>query len=429
MGIRYQSIRGMHDLLPSETYYLSTIEETIKKILYNYAYSEIRFPIVEQTKLFKKAIGDQTDIINKEMYNFYDKKKKKISLRPEGTVSCIRACIQNNIFYNSKIQKLWYCGPMFRYERPQKGRFRQFYQLGVELFGLQNIISDYEIIMLTISIWKKLNLLKYLKLEINSIGCIQDRNNFSLDLKKFFKKNKYQLNTYEQKLLSMNPIRILDSKNKNTIQLLKSAPLLNNYLNLYSYNRFKQLCNLLKKSKIDYIINNQLVRGLDYYNDTVFEWKSDLLGAQNTICAGGRYDKLIEYLGGKKNPAIGFAFGMDRLLILKKLIHPFYYKNFFIDINIIFMDSIYSVFAVYISQKLRLIWPQLKINTHLETFKKKNFFSISKKTRSKFLLILYSNYLNSNQVLIKNIFNKTKKIVSINRIFQNPCIFFNKEYI
>ncbi|VFP81478.1 histidine--tRNA ligase [Buchnera aphidicola] len=423
MGIRHQSIRGMHDILPCDTHYLSIIEEEIKKILYNYAYFEIRFPVVEKTELFEKAIGNQTDIINKEMYNFYDKKKKKISLRPEGTVSCIRACIQNNIFYNSKIQKLWYYGPMFRYERPQKGRFRQFYQLGVEYFGLKNIISDYEIIMLTISIWKKLNLLKYLKLEINSIGWTEDRKNFSLDLKKFFKKNKFKLNQYEKNLLYINPIRILDSKNDNTIKLLKSAPLLNNYLNLYSYNRFKKLCDLLNQSKVDYIVNNQLVRGLDYYNDTVFEWKSDLLGAQNTVCAGGRYDALIKYLGGKDNPAIGLAFGIDRLLILKKLFNPIPCNNIFIDINIIFLESIYSVFAIYISQKLRLIWPQLKINTYLKTFKKKKFFSISKQIKSKFLLILNSNSLNINKVLIKNIFNKTKKNISINRIFQNPCIF------
>ncbi|VFP79196.1 histidine--tRNA ligase [Buchnera aphidicola] len=424
MGMKHQSIRGMHDILPYDTHYLSIIEEEIKKILYNYAYFEVRFPVVEKTELFEKTIGNQTDIINKEMYNFYDKKKKKISLRPEGTVSCIRACIQNNMFYSSKIQKLWYYGPMFRYERPQKGRFRQFYQLGVEYFGLKNIISDYEIIMLTISIWKKLNLLQYLKLEINSIGCLEDRKIFSLDLKKFFKKNKFTLNKYEKNLLYKNPIRILDSKNDNIIKLLKSAPLLNNYLNLYSYNRFKKLCNLLNQSKVDYIINNQLVRGLDYYNDTVFEWKSDLLGTQNAVCAGGRYDTLIKHLGGKNNPAIGLAFGIDRLLILKKLINPLPCNNIFIDINVIFLESIYSVFAIYISQKLRLIWPQLKINTYLKIFKKKNFFSISKKIKSKFLLILNSNSLNVNKVLIKNIFNKTKKNISINRIFQNPCIFF-----
>ncbi|VFP83673.1 histidine--tRNA ligase [Buchnera aphidicola] len=425
MGIKYQSIRGMHDLLPVDTYYLSTIEKIIKNILNSHAYSEIRFPVVEKTQLFEKAIGNNTDIIHKEMYNFWDKKQQKISLRPEGTVSCIRACIQNNIFYNSKIQKLWYHGPMFRYERPQKGRFRQFYQLGVELFGLQNYIIDYEIIMLTIKIWQKLNLLKYLKLEINSIGHISDRKKFALDLINFFKKNISQLTQHEKNLLFTNPVRILDSKNTDIQKLLKSAPILNNYLNINSYMRFKKLCNLLKQSKIDYKINNQLVRGLDYYNDTVFEWTSKYLGSQNTICAGGRYDNLVEYLGGKKNSAIGFAIGMDRLLILKKIFNPNYFKNFFIDINVIFLESIYSIFAMYISDKLRLIWPKLRINTSLQLFKKNSHKNKSKKIESNFILTLESKMLNINKISVKNVFKKTNKIISINRIFKNPCIFIN----
>ncbi|VFP81102.1 Histidine--tRNA ligase [Buchnera aphidicola (Cinara kochiana kochiana)] len=425
MSIKYQSIRGMHDLLPCDTYYLNTIEKKIKNILYSHAYFEIRFPIVEKTQLFEKAIGNNTDIIHKEMYNFWDKKQNKISLRPEGTVSCIRACIQNNIFYDSQIQKLWYHGPMFRYERPQKGRFRQFYQLGVEFFGLKNYITDYEVIMLTTEIWKKLNLLQYLKLEINSIGQIPDRKIFASELINFFKQHISQLTQHEKKLLSTNPIRILDSKNIYIQKLLKFAPILNNYLNINSYMRFKKLCKLLSQSKINYKINNRLVRGLDYYNDTVFEWTSKYLGSQHTICAGGRYDNLVEYLGGKKNAAIGFAIGMDRLFILKKLFNPNYFKNFFIDINIIFLQSIYSVFAIYLSNRLRLIWPKFRINTSLKILKNNNYKNISKKIKSNFLLILEPNMLNMNKILIKNVFKKTKKIISINRIFKRPCVFIN----
>ncbi|VFP78178.1 Histidine--tRNA ligase [Buchnera aphidicola (Cinara cuneomaculata)] len=425
MSIKYQSIRGMHDLLPNDAYYLNTIEKVIKNILYNHSYSEIRFPIVEKTQLFKKAIGNNTDIIHKEMYNFWDKRQKKISLRPEGTVSCIRACIQNNIFYNSKIQKLWYHGPMFRYERPQKGRFRQFDQLGVEVFGLKNFVTDYEVIMLTVKIWKQLNLLKHVTLEVNSIGHLTDRKNFALDLQNFFKNYIHQFTQYEKKLLSENPIRILDSKNIYIQKILKFAPLLNNYLNSYSDRRFKKLCCLLDHSQVSYKINNQLVRGLDYYNDTVFEWTSKYLGSQNTICAGGRYDNLVEYLGGKKNAAIGFAIGMNRLLILKKIINPNYLKNFFIDINIIFLESMYSIFAIYLSDKLRLMWPKFRINTSFQVLKKNNYMNISNKMKSNFLLILESDMLNMNKILIKNMFKNTNIITSINRIFKNPCIFIN----
>lgn len=425
MNVIYRSIRGMHDLLPLDTYYLSVIENMIKKVLNSYAYFEMRFPIVEKTELFKKAIGNDADIMQKEMYNFYDKRQKEISLRPEGTVSCIRSCVQNNLFYNSKIQKLWYHGPMFRYERPQKGRFRQFYQLGIEHFGSKNLIIDYEVIVLTINILKKLNLLKYLKLEINSIGCIKDRRNFALDLKNFFQKHLIKLTEYEKKILSINPIRILDSKNNNVMQLLKSAPVLFNYLNKSSYIRFEKLCHLLNRSHIDYTINYQLVRGLDYYNDTVFEWKTNILGSQNTICAGGRYDNLVEYLGGKKNPAIGCAFGMDRLLILKKLVSDCIPKILLIDINIVFLNSVYSAFAIQISEKLHLIWPNLIINTCLKSIQSNNYNKYSKQIKAKFLLILNSNLLRINKILVKNIFKNTNKIFSLHRIFQNPCIFID----
>ncbi|VAX76527.1 histidine--tRNA ligase [Buchnera aphidicola] len=423
MGTVYRSIRGMHDFLPVEATYSHSIEEYIKNILHHHAYFEIRFPVVEETGLFKKAIGKNTDIINKEMYNFYDKKKKTISLRPEGTVSCIRACIQNNMFYQSQVQKLWYHGPMFRYERPQKGRFRQFYQLGVEYFGCNDIVVDYEIIILTVNILKNLNLLSNVKLEINSIGTLKDRKNFSLVLKKFFQKHIIHLTKHEKNLLSRNPIRILDSKNQNIVKLLKLAPKLNNYLSKSSYTRFEQLCNLLNSSKIDFIINHQLVRGLDYYNDTVFEWKSkDNLGSNHAVCSGGRYDNLIEYLGGKKNSAMGFAIGIERLLIIKKSVDTFYFNYLTIDINVLVVEVAYLMLAINVSEKLRLTWPDLKINTCLQVVKKKNYTKFSKNIKSKFLLVFSSRALNMNKILIKNMFHK-ETYIPLNRIFQNPCIF------
>ncbi|ABJ90649.1 histidine--tRNA ligase [Buchnera aphidicola] len=423
MNVSYRSIRGMHDLFFLDTYELNRIEVIIKNIVHSYAFSEIRLPIVEETRLFTKAIGNDTDIINKEMYNFYDKKKKKISLRPEGTVGCIRACIQNNIFYQSQIQKFWYHGPMFRYERPQKGRFRQFHQFGIELFGSKNIISDYELIILTINIWKKLNILKYLTLEINSIGSIEDRVKYSLDLNSFLKKNIHKIKKNKKKILLNNSIRLLDNKDIYIKKLLKSAPILKNYLNLQSCIRFKKLCNLLHYFKIKFIINKKLVRGLDYYNDTVFEWKSNLLGSKNTICAGGRYDHLVKFLGGKDNPAIGVAIGMDRLLLLIKSIYLNKYNFFLIDVNIIFLESIYLKLAIKISEELRVLWPVLKINTCLNIIKKKNFFKYSKTSKSKYLLILSSTFLKNNKIHLINISKKEKKTINFTRIFQNPCIF------
>lgn len=424
MKNKYQSIRGMHDFLPKDTILLQNIEKIIKKILNSYTYSEIRFPILEKTELFKKTIGYETDIIKKEMYNFYDHNKKKISLRPEGTVGCIRACIQNNIFYVSKIQKLWYYGPMFRYERPQKGRFRQFYQFGVEVFGIANPIIDYEIILLTIRLWKNLEILQNLTLEINSIGSILIRQKYSIDLMKFIKKNVNILNCEEKQFYFKNPIRLLDSKNKYILSLLKDAPKLKHYLDYNSILRFKKLCNFLNKNNINYVINNQLVRGLEYYNDTVFEWKTNILGTQNTICAGGRYDKLVKNLGGPNNPAIGFAIGIDRLLMLKKTIKKNSFNFFFItDIHIVFSNPIYSVFAIHISEKLHSIWPNMKIYTNINKLNLSNQIRYSIKQNTKFLLILDTFMLNINKIYIKNLNTKVQNSIYLYRIFQNPCIF------
>lgn len=424
MKIFHQSIRGFHDIFPENTYYLENIEYLIKNILNSYTYSEIRIPILEKTKLFENTIGSDSDILKKEMYSFEDKKKKKISLRPEGTVGCIRACIQKKIFQISKIKKLWYYGPMFRYERPQKGRFRQFYQLGVECFGISDPIIDLEIILLTIRIWKKLKILKYLKLEINSIGSILERKKYSKDLSKFFKKNIHKLDKNFQKLLNFNnPIKLLDHKNIKIQNFIKNGPKLLDYLDIKSRKRFKKLCFLLDQNQITYNINSNLVRGLDYYNDTVFEWKDYKLGAQNTICAGGRYDTLVERLGGLKNPAIGFAIGIDRLFLLKEKIDTALFKKNFIDIYIICCHSIFFLFAMYISEKLRFIWPKLKIYINFSKKKIKNQIKKSKNINIKYILLLDSRELSINKILIKNILKKEKKIYFFNRIFQKPCIF------
>lgn len=425
MNKKYQSIRGMHDSLPKDNFYLRIIEKKIIKILKNHVYEEIRIPILENTEIFKKSIGNQTDIMSKEMYSFYDHNKKKISLRPEGTVGCIRACIQHHIFNTSLFQRLWYYGPMFRYERPQKGRFRQFYQLGIEIFGISDSIIDFDLILLTIKLWNSLGILKYLTLEINSIGSLAVRKNYTNDLKIFLKNNSNKFSIFNIKQLNTdNPIRLLDSKNSKIISIMKNAPKLKNYLDLLSQLKFKKLCEYLSQKKVNYIINDQLVRGLDYYNDTVFEWKTDKLGAQNTICAGGRYDNLIKNLGGPNNPAIGCAIGMDRLFLLKKIVKKnFINYQYFTDIHIIFSESIYSMFALDISDRLRSIWPHLRIYTNITQVNLSNQIKYAVQQHTKFLLILDSYFLSLNKIIVKKLFIKKQNSVLFCRIFQNPCLF------
>ncbi|CUR53164.1 histidine--tRNA ligase [Buchnera aphidicola] len=424
MNYQYQSIRGMHDYMPEETEYLNFLEEKIKKILKSYFFSEIRFPILEKTDIFNKIIGNYTDIIQKEMYSFLDKKKNSISLRPEGTTSCIRACIQNNIFQINKIQKLWYLGPMFRYERPQKGRFRQFSQFGIENFGSFNIITDFELLKLTIYIWKSLNILHLLKLEINSIGTVNSRKKYCLDLKTYLQRYESQFNPITKKLLYENPIRLLDNKCLKIQNLISKGPCLIDYLNKKSRDRFKNLCFFLKHNKISYKINYQLVRGLDYYNDTVFEWKTNLLGSQNTVCAGGRYDTLVENLGGPKIPAIGCAIGMERLLLLYKLDNL---KKFFlfskIRINILCKNELYNFFVLKIAEKLRHQWPNLYIKTNFINYNFSQDIKNSLLNHTKFLLILKENELFKNKIVFNNLFTQTKSIINFNRIFKKPCIF------
>ncbi|AEH39773.1 histidyl-tRNA synthetase [Buchnera aphidicola (Cinara tujafilina)] len=363
--------------------------------------------------------------MSKEMYSFYDRNKKKISLRPEGTVSCIRACIQHHIFNKSLFQKLWYYGPMFRYERPQKGRFRQFYQLGIEIFGTSNPISDFDIILLTIKIWNSLGILKDLTLEINSIGSIAVRNSYSIDLQKFCKKylNKYHLDGINESIIK-NPIRLLDSKDPNIKLMMLHAPKLKNYLEISSILRFKKLRSYLDQKNISYIINDRLVRGLDYYNDTVFEWKSPKLGTQNTICAGGRYDLLVKNLGGPNNSAIGCAIGIDRLFLLKNTFQKKLenYKDY-TDIHIIFVDKLYAIFALDIAERLNFIWPQLKIYTNITQFNLSNQIKYAIQNHTKFLLILDSYFLGLNKMIVKNI-SKKNNIKNIFIEFFKILVFF-----
>jgi histidyl-tRNA synthetase len=312
---KIQSIRGMNDILPEQIALWQYVERTAAKLLTGYGYQEIRFPILEQTELFKRSIGEVTDIVEKEMYTFEDRNGDSLTLRPEGTACCVRACEQNGLLFN-QTQRLWYTGPMFRHERPQKGRLRQFHQIGVEAFGMSGPDIDAELIFLTARLWRELGIAEHVKLELNSIGSASARSAYKAALVAYLEQYTEQLDADSQRRLHSNPLRILDSKDERTQQLLIAAPVLSDYLDDESRLHFQRLCAALDAVGLRYQVNQRLVRGLDYYGKTVFEWTTDKLGAQATVCAGGRYDGLVEQLGGKPTAAVGFGAGIERLCLL-----------------------------------------------------------------------------------------------------------------
>ncbi len=305
----------MNDLLPDESPYWQYLESTVTDILKRYGYREIRFPILESTDLFKRSIGEVTDIVEKEMYTFEDRNGDSVTLRPEGTASCVRACEEHGLLYN-QTQRLWYMGPMFRHERPQKGRYRQFHQIGVETFGLTGPDIDAEILLLSARILRALGLGDKATLQLNSLGSTAARARYKEALVAYLEQHRERLDEDSQRRLGSNPLRILDSKSPETQTLLDQAPVLPDYLDAESKEHFEQLQRLLDNSGVAYTINPRLVRGLDYYGKTAFEWVTDQLGAQGTVCAGGRYDGLVEQLGGKPTPGIGFGIGLERLVLL-----------------------------------------------------------------------------------------------------------------
>lgn len=305
----------MNDLLPEQSPVWQYLESTVKDVLSTYGYSEMRMPIVEQTNLFKRSIGEVTDIVEKEMYTFEDRNGESLTLRPEGTASCVRAAEEHGLLFN-QMQRFWYQGPMFRYERPQKGRYRQFHQIGVETFGMANADIDAEVILLSARLWKRLGLLDSVTLQLNSLGSNEARAEYKSALVEYLGERKDQLDEDSLRRLDSNPLRILDSKDPNTQLLLNEAPVLSEYLDEESRNHFAELTSILDSAGIAYELNPRLVRGLDYYCKTVFEWVTDKLGAQGTVCAGGRYDGLVKQLGGRETPAVGFAMGIERLILL-----------------------------------------------------------------------------------------------------------------
>lgn len=311
---KIQSIRGMHDIQPGESRLWQFVEATAKSVFDSFGYQQIRTPVMEQSDLFHRAIGEVTDIVEKEMYSFNDRNGDNLTLRPEGTAGVVRACIEHGLLHN-QIQRLWYQGAMFRHERPQKGRYRQFHQMGVEAFGMQGPDIDLEILLMTAELWRRLGI-EGAQLQLNTLGTLQERALYRQQLVDYLSQHRDSLDEDSERRLTSNPLRVLDSKNPEVQQVVSDAPLLMEYLGDESRSHFEQICHGLQEAGVDYTLNPRLVRGLDYYVLTVFEWVSDRLGAQGTICAGGRYDGLVEQLGGRPTSAIGFGMGMERVVAL-----------------------------------------------------------------------------------------------------------------
>ena len=315
MANKIQPVRGMNDIIPPETAWWQYVQSVVQTVFQQYGYQEIRFPIVEKTELFKRAVGEVTDIVEKEMYTFLDRNEESLSLRPEGTACCVRAALEHELLYN-QTPRLWYTGPFFRHERPQKGRYRQFHQSSAETFGIATPDIDAELIIMTATLLKRLNLLENAELQINSLGVASSRTLYRTKLVAYLQEHRDELDAESLARLEKNPLRVLDSKNQDLAALIANAPKLLDHLDEESKVHFEQLQVYLKAAGIAFKVNPYLVRGLDYYTKTVFEWVTTDLGSQGTICAGGRYDGLVEQLGGKPTPAVGFSLGLERTILL-----------------------------------------------------------------------------------------------------------------
>jgi len=399
--VNIQAIRGMHDVLPGQTLLWHYAEGVIKEVLSSYGYSEIRTPIVEKTELFKRSIGEVTDIVEKEMYTFDDRNGDSLTLRPEGTAGCLRACLEHGLLHH-QTHRLWYYGPMYRHERPQKGRYRQFVQLGVETYGMAGPDIDAELILLMHRLWQKLGVRDKVRLELNTLGTIEERMGYRDVLVAYFQQHKDRLDEDSLRRLNTNPLRILDSKNPEMREIIAQAPELMAHLGEDSLAHFKAITGILEDLGIAYTINTRLVRGLDYYGKTVFEWVTDALGAQGTVCAGGRYDSLIEQLGGKANFAVGFAMGMERLLALLELRDNIPLMKT-VDAYLIRVGDKAQRAGMRLAETLRDELPGLKLEISVDGGSFKSQFKKADKSGADFAIILGDDEVESGLIGIKNL--------------------------
>lgn len=397
-----QAVRGMHDITPDQAGHWSRIEQAIAEVFSSYAYREIRMPLVESTRLFHRAVGEATDIVEKEMYTFPDRNDESLALRPEGTAGCVRAVIENGLLNTP--QKLWYSGPMFRYEKPQKGRYRQFHQIGAEVFGYADVEVEAEMLMLNQRFWKSLGIEKNVSLQLNNIGDSVARGNYKNALVDYLSAHKESLDADSLRRLDTNPLRILDSKNPAMQSLLNDAPQLGGCLSEDSLQRAEQLNTMLAAQGIAVEQNDRLVRGLDYYNDTVFEWVSNDLGAQGTVCGGGRYDGLVEQLGGKSVPAIGFAMGIERLfLLLEAQAFAALPGNDQPDAYFIVAGNELQPYAFALAENLRNARPDFAIMHNLAPGSLKSQFKKADKSGARYAFVIAEDEVANNCVTVKDL--------------------------
>lgn len=402
---KIQAIRGMNDILPDQTPVWQYVESTVRQVLGQYGYQEIRMPVVEHTELFKRSIGEVTDIVEKEMYTFDDRNGDSLTLRPEGTAGCVRAAEEHGLLFN-QTRRLWYTGPMFRHERPQKGRYRQFHQIGVECFGMAGPDIDAELLVLTARLWKAFGLTEHARLEINSIGTSESRKVYREALVRYLEQYRDQLDDDSKRRLGTNPLRILDSKDPATREILNGAPLLDDYLDDESRAHFEQLKSLLDAAGVSYTVNPALVRGLDYYGKTVFEWITDSLGAQGTICAGGRYDGLVQQLGGKPTDAVGFAMGLERLILLLETLDlvPEQVNNN-ADVYVTAMGEQAVAPAMAVTECLRNELPGVVVVSHCGGGSFKSQMKKADRSNARYAVILGENEIASGTVALKPLRN------------------------
>lgn len=394
----YQAIRGMNDILPIDSARWQTLHRAVAGVCAAYGYSEIRLPIVERTELFKRSIGEVTDIVEKEMYSFEDRGGEGISLRPEGTAGCVRAAIQHGLLHN-QTQRLWYGGPMFRYERPQKGRYRQFHQYGVEAFGLPGPDIDIELLLMSARLWRQLGV-KKLKLQINSLGTAESRAAYRVLLVDYFKGHFDTLDEDSKRRLDSNPLRILDSKNPELAEIIATAPSLLDHLDDESAEHFDAVCAGLKAAGVKFTVNPRIVRGLDYYSRTVFEWTTDQLGAQDAVCSGGRYDDLVTQLGGKPTPAIGFALGVERLVALMEM-QEATVEDLAPQVYLAHLGEAAAQPALVLAEQLRDALPDLRLVLHAGGGSFKSQMKKADRSGAAYALILGEDEVAKGSVQIK----------------------------
>jgi len=401
MANNIQAIRGMHDVLPEQTPLWQYAEQMIRDVLGAYGYSEIRLPLVEKTELFKRSIGEVTDIVEKEMYTFEDRNGDSLTLRPEGTAGCLRACLEHGLLHN-QVHRLWYYGPMYRHERPQKGRYRQFIQLGVETYGMAGSDIDAELILIMDRLWKKLGIRDKVRLQLNSLGTIAERLVYRETLVGYFQEHLDELDEDSLRRLETNPLRILDTKNPAMQHVVAHAPELMAYLGDESLKHFNSFTAILNDLGIRYEINSRLVRGLDYYSKTVFEWLTDELGSQGTVCAGGRYDSLIEQLGGKPNFAVGFAMGIERLLALCETSGNVSVARS-VDVYMIRVGEIAEREGLRFAETIRNEVPGLKLQVNCGGGSFKSQFKKADKSGAEYAIILGDDEVGRGEVGVKSL--------------------------